>query len=174
MSKHARAGLTGMLLAFVVMSPAGQAAPPEKKAPGAVRVHYERHKTTECKRIAPPKDGEQCEATVAPAATAADIVFQPTGAEGEPATDGRKEAKVSFAKNADKQTKEVSLAAGKWTLVWTAAGAKLKERFFVVAGDEFDITVEGTDGACKASGNKCSVDDGKKSRSIEIPEERLD
>jgi len=141
----------------------------KKAEPGSVRIHYLRQKATQCKRIPPNEDGEVCQAVLAPAPKETKIVLKPTGEVA-----GRKDVTVTFVSQATKQSKDVRVAPGKWSLEWTVAGSKLKERFLVVAGDEFDITLESVQGACAPKGKACTLAEDKKVRSVEIPEERMD
>lgn len=141
----------------------------KKNEPGSLRVHYLRQKATSCKRVPPNEDGEVCQPVLAPAPKETKVVLKPTGDMA-----GRKDVTVTFASQAKKQSKDVRVTPGKWTLEWTVAGSKLKERFFVVSGDEFDITLETTEGSCAAKGKGCALAADKKVRSVEIPEERMD
>jgi hypothetical protein len=70
-----------------------------------------------------------------------------------------------------KQSRTIEIDSGKWELVWQGP-TTLRDRFFVDAGDEFDIALQTDVGVCRLKGEQCSVDTEKRQQSIEIPSER--
>lgn len=167
-------GTSGLWTSRAESAPAVTAAPDKAAAPRTATVHftYQRQEVKACK-LATVEGQKQCTPTLSPVAKETQVTLSPKSKSGQKATDGRVDIDVTFQKQTEKQSMDVVLPAGNWSLSWTVAGSRLTEQFFVVPSDDFDASLELVEGACRVAGNACVVDAGKRSRSIEIPDERL-
>ncbi len=152
--------------------PAPLKAEPEAQASGGtVTLSHLRRKITTCHKIR--EDGESfCDAASYSEKTGeTSIKLIPLTKAGDPDPGPRSEISVQFPKQPGKQSVVKKLARGRWELAWKD-GSTLRERFFVVPRDKFEIELESTSGMCVEEGQGCKLEPGKRQRSVEIPKVR--
>jgi len=143
--------------------------PPSKPGTGDIRVTYSRQKAIACEVVDQPKGANavQCEGKLVDAFEPTSLKLLPVTKTGEPDA-ARSGVDIEFSAKDAEHLREVTLTAGPWSVKWGA----LTERFFVVAGDEFDVELEAREGVCRAVGARCQLDVGKRRKSVEFPEVR--
>lgn len=148
--------------------------PPNMRAErrALVTVSHWRREITGCRRVL--KEGDDfCEAAGYRAQDSkTDVELVPLSADGEEETgSGRETRSIKFVETLGKVQQEVELEKGRWELRWKS-GSTLRERFFVVPRDVFEIALESINGLCVEKAQGCKLDEGKKQRSVEVPKDR--
>lgn len=139
--------------------------------PGELTFSYVRRKIVTCGIV--QEEGEKrCAATesVEEKGVAAEIVLSPIDKQDE-LDPSRSEQQLQFSDKAGPQTQTATLDKGRWELSWKAEST-VRDRFFVVASDRFDVALEATVGMCSDEGGKCHLEAAKIQQSIELPEAR--
>jgi hypothetical protein len=139
--------------------------------PGELTFSYVRRKIVSCGMV--EEEGEKrCAATdtVEEKGVAAEIVLSPIDKQDE-LDSSRTEQQLQFSDKAGPQTQTAMLEKGRWELSWKAEST-VRDRFFVVASDRFDVALEATVGMCSNEGGKCHLEAAKIQQSIELPEAR--
>lgn len=145
---------------------AGEPEPGVKPGAGTVTLTHVRREVTGCHRVEEEGDS-YCAAKAYAERTGETTVVLSPAAGGGPGNN----INVSFPKASGKQSHETKVPAGNWQLVWKD-GSTLREGFFVVPRDVFEITLESTLGVCEEAGDGCKLAPGKRQRRIEIPKVR--
>ena len=143
-----------------------------KSTLASVTLTHLRRQITSCHRV--QEEGKSvCDAAgYSEQSGGASIHLSPLTKSGTLDTSGsRSEREVTFKQAQGQQTEQVRLERGRWELSWKD-GSTLRERFFVVARDNFEIALESIGGMCVEDRQSCKLEPGKRQRSIEIPKVR--
>jgi hypothetical protein len=148
-------------------------APEAPRSPGAsITLLLDRTKISRCQEV--EEEGAKVCSAAESAATSgeASLTLTPLTKTSEPDDSGeRKPQAVTFKKESGKSSQTVELAPGRWELAWKD-GSTIREHFYVVAKDTFEISLESIMGMCVEEAGACKLAPGKRQRSIEIPKVR--
>jgi hypothetical protein len=148
----------------------GEQKPAKAAKPGKIKLSHEARRVVSCEKVVEDDEAVCKPATREPAKSGAKVKINPLKEDGESATGGEA-VSVEIDNQLGEQSRVIEMASGKWELVWQG-GTTLRDKFFVDAGDEFDIALQTDIGVCRLKGEQCSLDTEKRQQSIEIPTER--
>jgi hypothetical protein len=143
---------------------------PSKAAkPAKIKISHEAQRVVSCEKVVEEGEAVCKPAAREPAKSGAKLKISPIK-EDDTASPANA-ISVEIDSQLGKQSRTIEIDIGKWELVWQGP-TTLRDRFFVDAGDEFDIALQTDVGVCRLKGEQCSLDTEKRQQSIEIPSER--
>jgi hypothetical protein len=147
----------------------GEQKPAKAGKPGKIKLSHEARKVVSCEKVVEEGEAECRPASREPAKSGAKVKINPLKEDESPSEASA--LSVELDNQVGQQSRVIEIGAGKWELVWQGATI-LRDKFFVDAGDEFDIALQTDIGVCRLKGDQCSLDTEKRQQSIEIPTER--
>lgn len=167
--------LTIPALALGAASSAAGSASPSTSPPGSfdpsgpraqITLTHANRRVLACEPIR-KKEKPACLAKREPADSSGHVQLLPVRAPDITDEDRRQPISVNFPSESKGGEQEVTVPAGLWELDW--AGRKQRERFRVVDGAGFKITLRSTSGSCVVKQTECRLDPSKLTRSVSIP-----
>jgi len=146
-------------------------AKPAPAKPGKVKLSHEARKVLSCEKVMDEGEAVCRPATREPAKSGAKVKLNPIEGEGAEPGQARSPQSVELDDKVGEQSRVLTIEVGNWEMVWQGA-ATMRDKFFVKAGDEFDIALQTDIGVCRLKGAECALDKDKKQQSVEIPTER--
>lgn len=149
-------------------NPGAPESPPPK--PGRVVFSHVTSRILGCEKVEDEGKPACEQGESKPEKSGTKIKLVPLFEEGE-AKELRSTLRVELPNEQGKQVHTVELLPGKWELQWLG-DTTVRDKFFVKAGDVFDIALETFVGVCKLEQDECVLDADKRQQAVEIPVDR--